>query len=447
MSKFKYLIIIKNIVITKSVLGTISKDQLKEFSIIEDGVPRTILPNILRYNGNAAIIIKGLRRCGKSTLLKQVIKSKVHNDFFYFNFDDDRLAGFKVEDFQTLMESQIELFGRKNNVFFDEIQNIHGWELFINRLLREGYHLFITGSNANLLSKELGTYLTGRHIDIELYPFSFTEFLKANKIAPLKGLYSTEEKVLLNKLFKDYFVKGGMPESVVFSNELILKHVVSDIIQKDIVNRYNIRKTGELKTVLNYLIANVANFITYRSIKNNFEIKSANTIQKYIEYAEETYLIFLVDRFEKKIKQFEKNPKKVYCMDNGIITKNSLTINEKKGAMLENLVAVQIKRIGEEFFYYKGKSGMEADFVIPNKKIAIQVCYELTDNNKKREIKGLLEAMNGTGATKGLILTYEQELEITEGNKKITIMPAWQWLLESEQNGIDKKADLFYSID
>jgi len=418
--------------ISKSVLGTIAKDQLKEFSALEDSVSRNILSHIRAYKGVAAFTIKGLRRCGKSTLMKQLVKSEFPDDFYYFNFDDERITGFKAEDFQTLMEVWIELFGQKKNIFFDEIQNIRGWELFVNRILREGYHVFITGSNANLLSKELGTYLTGRHVDIELYPFSFEEFLKAKKIKPPKGFYATEEKALLNKEFKEYFESGGMPEVVVLGNELILTHILNDIIQKDIVSRYNIRKPGELKTVIKFLIANTANPITYRSIKDNFGIKSANTIKKYVEYTEETYLIFTVKKFDKKIKQFDKNPRKVYCIDNGIIAKNTPSMNEKRGAMLENIVAIHLKRLGKEFYYHKGKNGAEADFVIPQEKAVIQVCYELTEKNKERELKGLGEAMKHIKATKGIILTFDQEQYATKEDKKITVKPAWQWLLDNE---------------
>ena len=418
--------------ISKSVFGTIAKDQLREFNVLDDSVPRSILPNIISYRGMAAFVIKGLRRCGKSTLLKQMIKSKFSDNFYYFNFDDDRIAEFKAEDFQTLMEVLIELFGQKKNVFFDEIQDIQGWELFINRILREGYKVFITGSNANLLSKELGSHLTGRHVDIELYPFSFAEFLRAKRIKPPKKFYATEEKALLSKKFKEYFESGGMPEAVVLGNELILTHILNDIIQKDIVSRYNIRKPSELKMVIKFLIANAANPITYRSIKNNFGIKSANTVQKYVECTEETYIIFTVKKFDKKIKQLDKNPKKVYCIDNGIITKNTPVMNEKKGAMLENIVAIHLKRLGKEFYYYKGRSGAEADFVIPQEKVVIQACYELSKENKKRELRGLLEAMKQTKATEGLILTFDQEWGVTKENKKITIKPAWQWLLESE---------------
>ncbi|MFH1256413.1 MAG: ATP-binding protein [Candidatus Diapherotrites archaeon] len=418
--------------ISKSILRTVIADQLKEMESLKDSVPRTVFPTAVSYSGASAFVVKGVRRCGKSTLLKQLIKAKFENDFFYFNFDDERIEGFKSEDFQPLMETLIEAFGEKKNVFFDEIQNIKGWELFVNRILRQGYKVFITGSNANLLSKELGTHLTGRHVDLELYPFSFAEFLKAKKIEiPKKGIYSTEQKALLSKEFKEYFLKGGMPEVVVFSNEAVLTAILTDIIRKDISERYDIRKPSELKTVLKFLIANSANPITYRSIKNNFDIQSANTIQKYIEYAEETYLVFTVRKLEKKIKRFDKNPKKIYCIDNGIIIKNTPSITEKKGALLENMVAVHLKRLGKEFYYFKTRNS-EADFVVPTEKLAIQVCYELDNKNKERETKGLIEAMHETKATSGLILTLEQEQETTIQNKKRIIKPAWQWLLEKQ---------------
>lgn len=423
--------------ISKAVLRTVIADQLRELDILEDLVPRSILRTAISYTGASAFVIKGVRRCGKSTLAKQLIKAKFKDDFFYFNFDDERIAGFKAEDFQTLMETLIEAFLEKKNIFFDEIQNIRGWELFVNRMLRQGYKVFITGSNANLLSRELGTHLTGRHVDIELYPFSFTEFLKSQKIEPpKKGFYSTEQKALFSKKFKEYLSTGGMPEVVVFSNNEILTQVLNDIIQKDIVNRYNIRKPTELKSVLKFLIANVANQITYRSIMNNFGIQSSNTIQKYIECAEETYIVFSVRKFEKKIKRFDKNPKKIYCVDNGIITRNTPNIIEKKGAMLENTVAVQLKRLGKEFYYFKGRTNSEADFVIPAEKEAIQVCYELNEDNKEREVKGLLGAMKEIKGKKSTILTLEQEGEseykMDQQKIRITIKPVWQWLLENE---------------
>ena len=414
-------------------MRTIVADQRSELNPIDKSVPRTIYQKVAYYDGASAHVVKGVRRCGKSTLMKQVMNAKFEDEFLYFNFDDDRITDFKTEDFQPLMESLIESYGDKKTIFLDEIQNIKGWELFVNRILRQGYRVFITGSNANLLSRELGTHLTGRHVDLELYPFSYTEYLRATKTeAPRNGIYTTEQKAQLTRTFTEYLTRGGMPEVVVYSNEAILTSILNDIIQKDISERYEIRKPAELKAVIRFLIANAANPITYRSITENFAAKSPNTVQKYVEYVEETYLIFTVKRYEKKIKKLDKNPRKVYCVDNGIISKNAPGDVERRGALLENAVAIQLKRLGREFYYFKGKTGAEADFVVPEQRQVIQVCYELNYGNEERELKGLLEAMEDINASEGLILTLEQERELIQREKKVTVKPTWQWLLEND---------------
>jgi predicted AAA+ superfamily ATPase len=418
---------------SKSLLRTVVADQRKELDLTDDSVPRTIFQKANSYGGASAYVVKGVRRCGKSTLMRQVMKAKYGDGCLYFNFDDERVTDFRSEDFQPLMETLIESYGEKKTIFLDEIQNVDAWELFINRILRQGYRVYITGSNANLLSKELGTHLTGRHVDIELYPFSFTEYLRANKTdAPNNGIYTTEQKAHLAKMFNEYLARGGMPEVVVYSNEAILTSILSDIIQKDISERYVIRKPAELKSVMRFLIANASNPITYRSITDNFGVTSPNTVQKYVEYAEDTYLIFTVSRYEKKIKKLDKNPRKVYCVDNGIISKNAPSVAERRGALLENIVAIQLKRLGREFYYFKGKTGAEADFVVPTEGLVIQVCYELNYGNEGRELRGLDEAMEETRASEGLILTFDQERELAHSDKNVIVKPAWQWLLENE---------------
>ena len=419
--------------IPKALLNTVIVDQSKELGSVREYVGRNMLPLAISYSGSSALVVKGVRRCGKSTLLKQLINTKFTGDFIYFNFDDERISNFKAEDFQTLMEALIGVFGDKKNVFFDEIQNVEGWELFVNRLLRQGYRVFITGSNANLLSRELGTHMTGRHVDIELYPFSFLEFIRARGIdIPKNGLYSTEQRARLSSEFEEYMEKGGMPEVVVYSNEAVLTQLVNDIIQKDILSRYNVRKPNELKAVIKFLIANASNEITYRSIAKNFAVRSPDTVEKYVSYASEAYLTFEIRRFEKKLRKIDKNPRKIYCVDTGIITKNTPNFFEKKGAILENIAAVQMKRLGHEFYYYRNTNGHEVDFVIPSKKEAIQVCYEFNNENRSRELRGMESAKRCSNASKFTILTIDQELDIKHENMNVKIMPMWRWLLESE---------------
>lgn len=382
----------------------------------------------------AALVIKGVRRCGKSTLLKQVMRSLFPDGFYYFNFDDDRILDFETRDFQTLMEAFVGTFGEKRVVFFDEIQNVRGWELFVNRLLREGYRVFLTGSNADLLSQELGTHMTGRHVDVELYPFSFREFLHAKKLAfEVKG-FSTKEKAVLSKSFAEYMERGGMPEAIVFSNDAMLSQVVNDIIQKDILRRYRVGKPNEFRSILRFLLNNVGNKLSFRSVSSSFGVSSPNTVQKYIEYAEETYLVFTVNRFDMKIKRFEKNAKKIYCVDNGIVAKNSLTAIQNRGALLENLVAVEFKRRGRQFYYYVNKNGSETDFItVQNNAFhAVQVCVDpINPVTMEREQNALVSTMKELKLKKGTVITMDyEEIKILKG-MTIEFIPAWKWLLEN----------------
>jgi len=426
--------------IPKPVLATILQDQSKEQELPDASIPRSLLPKAEAFEGTSAFVIKGLRRCGKSTLMKQIIQARFESDHFYFNFDDERVIGFVASDFQTLMEAAIEAHGEKNNLFFDEIQNVKGWELFVNRMLREGHRVFITGSNAHLLSKELGTHLTGRHTDVELYPFSFREYLRAKetKAADVDPAHlSTMQRAELNRQFKKYLLEGGMPEAIVFDNEAVLTQVLNDIIQKDIVTRYSLKKPAEFKTAIKFLMDQVAKPFTYRSITPNFNIKSPLTVQRYVEYAEETYLLFTLKRYETKTKLLEKSPKKIYCVDNGIIAKNTPSINEKKGALLENAVAIHLKRLGKEI-YYHSTGRTECDFVIPAERTAIQVCYRITPENRERENQGLQDAMKALKTDKGLILTLEDENQMGSDKNKVRVMPAWKWMLmnPSAQNSV-----------
>ncbi|MBI4182196.1 MAG: ATP-binding protein [Candidatus Aenigmarchaeota archaeon] len=411
--------------IAKSLLETVVRDQRQEFAALGKTVSRTMLHSMLAYRGTAACVVKGVRRCGKSTLLQQLMAAKYPDDFYYVNFDDERVADFTKEDFQPLMETLLEAFGKKTVIFFDEIQNVRGWELFVNRLLREGNRVFLTGSNAHLLSRELGTHLTGRHVDVELFPFSFAEFLRARGDEP-RPPWSTAERVRLKKALLDYLDRGGMPEAVVMENDQLAAQLLQDIMQKDILGRVSIRKPAEMRSVLRFLIANAGNPATVRSLMNNFGIRSANTLQKYIACAEDSYLVFTVRRFDRKIKRLDRSPRKVYCIDTGMVFRISPGVTERRDALLENAVAVHLKRLGKEAYYYRG--GGETDFVLPRDRLALQVCTEVTARNKERELRGLREGMRAIKATRGLILTLDQE----ETRGKVRMLPVWRWLLEQE---------------
>ncbi|MBI3031860.1 ATP-binding protein [Candidatus Woesearchaeota archaeon] len=375
------------------------------------------------------IVISGIRRVGKSTLLYQ-IQEKYPG--YYLNFDDERLVNFKLEDCQVLYEVFIELFGEKNFFYFDEIQNIKGWERFVRRLHDEQKKVFVTGSNASMLSKELGTHLTGRYIEINLYPFSFKEFLGfKGVIAEKNDMYITKKKIRLIKYFEEYLIKGGLPEYLKTNDIEYLKTLYDSILYRDIIVRYNLSYENVLKE-LTYLIANnISKEISFNSIKNTLHLGSSTTVKDYFNYFENCFLIFLTRKFDYALKKQMYANKKVYLIDNGLAVNLGFRISNDLGRLLENLVFIELKRRKKEMYYYSSKK--ECDFIIKEGvKIteAIQVCYELHEENKEREITGLLEVMDSFKLKEGVILTYEQTEEITRKKKKIKVLPVFKWLLE-----------------
>ena len=398
----------------KETLRDIVKSQRKNLEEIETGVIREKLDDI-DLNLPFALVISGVRRCGKSTLLLQLIRKR--KNFYYFNFEDPRTAAFDVDDFQKLNDVFVEENGKSDYYFFDEIQNAQKWEIFVRQMLDKKMHFVLTGSNASLLSKELGTRLTGRHLRFELFPFSFREFLKLTKTKP--GIDS----------FKSYLKKGGFPQYIKDKRNEIVYELLNDIITRDIVIRYNLRNSKLVKEIAVYMSTNIGKEFSYRSLKETFGLGSVNTLISLISYFEDSYLFFTVPRFSYSLKKQIKNPKKIYAIDNGLSATNSASFSEDKGRMLENAVFLHLRRKYKNIFYFREKH--ECDFLVVEKNniiAAIQVCYELNDDNKEREIKGLQEALENLNLKEGLILTFDQEDELSVVNKKITVMPVWKWL-------------------
>ncbi len=402
--------------ILKETLREIARSQRKGLLESEIGVVREKLDEI-DLNLPFALVISGVRRCGKSTLLRQLIKKK--GNFYYFNFEDPRTAAFEVNDFQKLRDVFIEEYGKADCYFFDEIQNAQKWELFVRQMLDKRMHFVLTGSNASLLSKELGTRLTGRHIRFELFPFSFREFLKLTKLKPSVNS------------FKTYLNAGGFPEYLKNRRDEILHELLNDIITRDIVIRYKLRNPKILKEIAIYLLTNIGKEFSYRSLKEMFGLGSTNTIIFFISCFEDSYLLFTVPRFSYSLKNQIKNPKKIYSVDNGMSAVNSASFSEDKGRMLENVVFSHLRKNYQNIFYFREKH--ECDFLVGEKNkivAAIQVCFELNDDNKNREIKGLEEALEKLHLKEGLILTFDQEDELSISNKRILIKPVWKWLTE-----------------
>lgn len=407
--------------ILRETLREIAKSQRRGLEELETGVLREKTDEI-DLNLHFALVISGVRRCGKSTLLRQLIKKK--RSFYYFNFEDPRAAAFEVGDFQKLNDIFTEEYGKSDCYFFDEIQNAQKWELFVRQMLDKKMHFVLTGSNASLLSKELGTRLTGRHLRFELFPFSFNEFLKLTKSRP--GINS----------FELYLNKGGFPQYLKDKRDEILHELLNDIITRDIVVRYKIRNPKLVKEIAIYLLTNIGKEFSYRSLKETFGIGSVNTVIFFISCFEDSYLLFTVPKFSHSLKSQIKNPKKIYAIDNGLSAVNSASFSEDKGRMLENMVFLHLRKHYKNIFYFRGK--YECDFLVKEKsKIidAIQVCFELNEDNKDREIKGLQEALENLNLKEGLILTFNQEDELSISNKRITVKPVWKWLINHNYGG------------
>lgn len=419
----------------------ISKDQLRQLLLEQReailrkpyGIERIVLKSIGRkILLPHVIVITGLRRSGKSTLLRQLMKLYYDDkDFYYINFEDERLFDFQAKDFNIIYELLVELFGDKKTFFIDEIQNVHHFENFVRRFYDEGFKFLITGSSARLLNEEIGTKLTGRHVNIVVKPFSFEEYLMSQNFKfDRKHLFRTHTRIELKKYFKNYLLSGGMPEYIIYGDPEVLTRVYEDIVIKDVISRYKIENQKQLKELYQYLITNMSQKFSYNSLRKFIDINSANTIKKYIGYLEETYFINVVNKFDYSLKKQIINDKKVYVIDNGFIQKVSIKFTNDNGWLLENLVFAILKNKGD-VFYYSGKH--ECDFIVAeNNEVleAIQVSWDLTTANKDREIAGLLEAMDKFKLKKGLILTNDQDEEVNIDNKKVIVKPVWKWLLE-----------------
>ena len=377
------------------------------------------------------LIISGIRRCGKSVLLQQIRNKHTEKDYF-INFDDERLVGFGVEHFQALNEVFIELFGVQNKYYFDEIQNIIGWERFVRRLYDAGNKVFITGSNATMLSKELGTHLTGRFCRYELYPFSFQEYLVYNQVVfSPNDIFSTQSKATIIKFFHLYLKMGGIPQYCTSKNENVLHNLYESIVYRDIIVRHKISNEAELMQLLKYLATNAANPVSYNNLSELFSVKHSNTIKNYIKAIEDTYLLTLVYKYDYSFKKQIANAKKCYFVDNALLHRIGFKATDNLGQLLENLVFIELKRRAMSVFY--AQNGYECDFLIEEQnriELAIQVCYDLSnEKTKKRELSGLLKAMDLYHLQEGYILTLDTEEELIMENKRIKIIPVWKWLL------------------
>ena len=379
-------------------------------------------------------VILGPRRAGKSFFAMHLVQAQ--GAFGYVNFDDERLVG--LQDNDALIAAVDEVYDRPKHLLLDEIQNLPRWELLVNRLQRQGYRLTITGSNAHLLSSELATHLTGRHIPIVLFPFSFAEYLRA------RGRDLTEQEKA--EAFRSYVEVGGYPEPIMkdIQRREYLTTLVRSVLYKDIVMRHKIRSPQGMEDMAGNLMANIAQRYSLNTLAKVTRLQSVHTVEKYLRHLEEAFLFFPVRRFSFKVREQVRADRKIYCTDNGIVTSSSFRFSANAGSLYENMVGIALrKRQLEgrlEFFRWQSAQQEEVDFVVKKGtriKQLVQVCADVTDpKTKTREVRALLKASADLRCNDLLILTEtaegEESVSWFGAQGKVRFMPLWKWALADD---------------
>lgn len=417
----------------REVLKQVLADQ-REYKFPKNFFNRALTETLLRFRDDPSIlIISGIRRSGKSTI-QRLLQLELAKSDYYLNFDDERLIHFQVEDFQILLEVFVELFGEQSLFYFDEIQNIPGWERFVRRLYEQGKKIYITGSNAKLLSKELGTHLTGRYIQFEVFPLSFQEILQHQyPEAFSKKALSTTDIGMIQRFFSNYLKNGGIPEYVKYEKLEYLKDLFEGILYRDIIARHKINDEKFLREMAYYLASNIGKEFSYTKLGKIVGVNSPHTAINYCSYLEQCYLFFFVNRYSHSLKKQIQYNKKCYMIDPALIRITGFRVSEDKGRLLENIVFLHLKMQKKEIYFHKEKK--ECDFILrKGTQIiqAIQVVTSLYDEEvRNREIDGLIEAMSGYDLKEGIILTENEEESLEINGRLITVLPIWKWLLSN----------------
>lgn len=414
---------------------------------LETGIKRPLyLDRLKSFSAtNQILVITGARRSGKSFIMRQLAKELIKeggnkNNILMVNFEDPRFTELNTETLQKIYETYLEFLKPKEPfIFLDEVQEVEAWEKWTRTMHELGKaRVIVSGSNARLLSKELATLLTGRHLNTVIFPLSFKEYLAFNNIAVEKKLDIISKEIEIKGLLRDYLEFGSFPE-VVLSKEKkeILLTYFEDILDKDLIRRFRIRKPEKLKSLAKFYLSNISSLTTFSSIEKFLGI-SADTIEKFSGYLETAYLVFFLKRFSFKVKEQEKSPRKVYAIDTGLANTIGFRFSENVGRLAENIAFLELKRKQTinpelELYYWKDQHHREVDFVMKEKlkvKQLIQVCWELSrSETKNREIRALLKAMEEIKLKEALVITEDYEAEESIKDKKIRFLPLWKWLL------------------
>jgi predicted AAA+ superfamily ATPase len=419
---------------TAEQLKEVYLDQKTSFVKKDKLIDRTI--DLAKYiNTSQIVVITGVRRSGKSSLLYLISKKMglKEKDYCYLNLDDERIPQ-DLSVFEEIYSLHRRMYQNEPVFFFDEVQNIKGWERFVNRLYEKGAKVFVTGSNATLLSSEISSSLTGRNKTLELLPFSFEEYLRFKKVNLDVNRLDSDAKALLLAHFDSFIKTGGFPLVIRENDTELLDTYFKDILYRDIVARYRITQVEEIKQIGTYFAANVAKLFSISTLQKITGIKSTASINDYLHYYAQSFLYYFIRKFDYSVKKQILNPRKVYAVDHGLANRIGFSFSKNKGRLLENIVFLQLVRQNAEIFYFSRKK--ECDFVIKQGVDitgAIQVCYALNHDNYEREVNGLLEAVNEFHLSRGLLLVYESEIKQEDLPQNIQLINVWRWLMKNEK--------------
>ena len=409
------------------------EELLQNGRIIEREIDLDRIKQEIKFPNILAIL--GIRRSGKSVFTWLLMKDE---KFGYINFFDERLSKFQATELSLVIQAFLELYNGVDYFVFDEIQRIEGWERFISRL-RTSKKIIITGSNSDLLRGNLSSLITGRHLDVTIFPFSFREFLKMNDTEIIREWYLYDDKrARVKRLFNNFLVKGGFPE-VQNLGTRILQEIFRDIIENDIISQHQIRNKVGIRNLSQYLASNISKEISFEKIKGFLDIRNSHTVAKYVGYLEESYMFFLLKRFSNKLKEQFIAPKKVYAIDLALANSISFRITHDQGRQFENMVFLELMRrnlylgLNEELFYWKDHRGREVDFVIKKENEIIELIQVSSiideDDLIQRETANLILCSNELKCRNLTVITLDYEAEQMIKGEKIRFIPIWKWIL------------------
>jgi hypothetical protein len=375
-------------------------------------VPR-LMASTLEPRSSHALVLTGVRRCGKSTLQAQLMRRG--GQPVYASLEDTRLFGFGQDDFATFISILDGIAGRDAPVFLDEVQEAQDWPRLVRALLDRGRRVCVTGSNASLLGREVGARLTGRHLSFEVFPFSYLEYLAFTSQAP--G----------GRSFRSFLDDGGFPAFLSLGQDVVLQTLLRDIVQRDVAARHGLRETRHVMNLALFLLANTGQPLSLQTLTRSLAVPTVGQTSRYVEHLLDAYLLFAVPRFSTSVKQRVVAPPKYYAVDNGLRRANSVQTQPDVGHRLENAVALHLRQQTPALSYAGERGLWECDFVTPD--AAIQVCAELTPANRRRELRGVVEGARLGSGRRGLVVTFDQTDRLVEDGVAIDVVPAWRWMI------------------